>query len=115
MPALTKKKKPSHRTSTGRRASGTGRAKKAKTDWRTDSEGYRIHHKIVDSARDVKAFADRNKGALKKLGWVFATGAMAADAAKKARAKTEASATARKTSKGGRGTEKLNQGKGRKR
>ena len=89
MPALTKKKKPSHRTSTGRRASGTGRAKKAKTDWRTDSEGYRIHHKIVDSARAAgRALKEGGRGS----DW---------------RSKTDGKRVTKKgKSKGGRGSEK---------
>ena len=89
MPALTKKKKPSHRTSTGRRASNTGRAKK-------------------DSG-SVARFARDNSKALKALGWVFATPAMAAKEAskwmgqKKPRTKDT---TVTGTSKGMRGSEK---------
>ena len=85
MPALTKKKKPSHRTSTGRRASNTGRAKK-------------------DSG-SVARFARDNSKALKALGWVFATPAMAAKEADKY-LKRKKDSTRVGTSKGGRGSEK---------
>ena len=85
MPALTKKKKPSHRTSTGRRASNTGRAKK-------------------DSG-SVARFARDNSTALKALGWVFATPAMAAKEADKY-LKRKKDSTRVGTSKGGRGSEK---------
>ena len=92
MPALTKKK-----TKKRVRSSDTGRAKKGRTRTLADH--------VSDFARD-------HKSTLNALGWVFAAPAMAAKAAGKARTKSDA---ARKTSKGGRGTEKLNQGKGRKR
>ena len=85
MPALTKKKKPSHRTSTGRRASNTGRAKK-------------------DSG-SVARFARDHSTALKALGWVFATPAMAAKEADKY-LKRKKDSTRVGTSKGGRGSEK---------
>ena len=89
MPALTKKK-----TKKRVRSADTGRAAKGRMKGEADY--------LRDAYEDVKGFVRRNKSTLKKLGWVFAGGA-------------EASAAARKTSKGGRGTEKLNQGKGRKR
>ena len=107
MPALTKKKKPSHRTSTGRRASGTGRAKKGRTG--------DIYDEMGSTLSDVKAYVSRNKGVLKKLGWVLAPGAMAAGKVREAQAEKKKSDAARKTSKGGRGTERENKGKGRKR
>ena len=91
MPALTKKKKPSHRTSTGRRASNTGRAKK-------------------DSG-SVARFARDNSKALKALGWVlnpshYIAGAVGRGMIKTAKAVTKKDSTRVGTSKGGRGSEK---------
>ena len=95
MPALTKKK--TKKKVSRVRSSDTGRAKKGRNRTLADH--------VSDFARD-------HKSTLNALGWVFASPAMAAKAAAKARDKSDA---ARKTSKGGRGTEKYNKGKGRNR
>ena len=86
MPALTKKKKPSHRTSTGRRASNTGRAKK-------------------DSG-SVARFARDHSTALKALGWVLNPAGSAAKAVISKAQASKKDSTRVGTSKGGRGSEK---------
>ena len=89
MPALTKKK-----TKKRVRSADTGRAAKGRMKGEADY--------LRDAYEDVKGFARRNKSTLKKLGWVFAGGAMAADAVvSKAKEGKKAS-----TSKGGRGSER---------
>ena len=85
MPALTKKK--TKKKVSGVRSSDTGRAKKGRTRTLADH--------VSDFARD-------HKSTLKKLGWVFAGGAMAADAVvSKAKEGKKVS-----TSKGARGSER---------